>query len=131
MDKTEEDYRTHYRYHYHHRSGLGALLLIFLGVIFLLNNFGILSWDIWNIVWRFWPLLLILAGLQLVMGRSRSSQIIILLVGLLFIAAVILYALASQDVSISNWLFNHLPWLPPIHSSQDLFQSYDSRPYDY
>lgn len=40
------------------------LLLIVVGVIFLLNNTGLLSGDAWALVARFWPLFFIFAGLD-------------------------------------------------------------------
>jgi hypothetical protein len=48
-----------------------ALLLIFFGVILLLNNFGYLPWDIWGTIWRLWPALLVLIGINLIFGRTR------------------------------------------------------------
>jgi hypothetical protein len=48
-----------------------ALLLIFCGVILLLNNFGYLPWGIWGTIWRLWPALLVLVGINLIFGRSR------------------------------------------------------------
>ncbi len=55
----------------HDRSGgvVGPLILIALGVVFLLNNLGIVSWSVWGILLRLWPVLLIAAGLDLILGR--------------------------------------------------------------
>ncbi len=51
-------------------SLFGPLLLIAVGVVFLLNNMGILPWDIWLRLLRLWPLLIIGAGLDLLIGRK-------------------------------------------------------------
>lgn len=52
------------------RGGLvGPVILIGLGVIFLLNNLGLLSWSIWGTLLRLWPILLVAAGLDLILGR--------------------------------------------------------------
>lgn len=52
------------------RGGLiGPLILIGLGVVFLLNNLGIVSWSVWGMLLRLWPVLLIAAGLDLILGR--------------------------------------------------------------
>lgn len=53
-------------------SLVGPVILVGLGVIFLLNNLGVISWDIWNVLWRFWPVLLIVAGLDLLFGRRST-----------------------------------------------------------
>ncbi|MFQ6071175.1 MAG: toast rack family protein [Methanosarcinales archaeon] len=50
---------------------IGALILIGIGLIFLLNNFGYLSWDIWNYLWKLWPLILIAIGLSLLFKNSK------------------------------------------------------------
>jgi hypothetical protein len=68
-------------------SLIGPLVLIGLGIVFLLNNLGVVDWDIWQIVFRLWPILLIAAGLDLVIGRrSAVGTIVVLLVilGLVF-----------------------------------------------
>src|SRR5687768_17804000 len=41
----------------HHVPVLGPLLLILAGSVFLLNNLGLLSWNVWGEVWRLWPLI--------------------------------------------------------------------------
>jgi hypothetical protein len=52
------------------RGGIvGPLILISLGVIFLLNNLGVLDWSVWEILLRLWPAILIAAGLDLILGR--------------------------------------------------------------
>ena len=56
------------------RGGLiGPLILIGLGVVFLLNNLGILDWSIWEILLRLWPVLLVAAGLDLILGCPRQA----------------------------------------------------------
>ena len=50
-------------------SVVGPIILIGLGVIFLLNNLGLLSWSIWGTLLRLWPILLVAAGLDLILGR--------------------------------------------------------------
>jgi hypothetical protein len=50
-------------------SIFGPVLLIAVGVILLLNSLGILEWGIWWSLLRLWPILLIAAGLDLLLGR--------------------------------------------------------------
>ncbi len=50
-------------------AALGVVLVI-LGVIFLLANLGALWWFRWG---TFWPVLFILAGLAIIIGRFRRS----------------------------------------------------------
>ncbi len=50
-------------------SILGPVLLIGAGTLLLLNILGILEWDIWWNLLRLWPIFLIAAGLDLLIGR--------------------------------------------------------------
>lgn len=47
----------------------GSVLLIGLGLILLLRNIGLLDWNVWEIIFRLWPILLIVAGLDMLVGR--------------------------------------------------------------
>ena len=53
------------------RTPIGALILIGIGVLFLLNEFDFLHFD-W-ILQRFWPLILIAVGVRLLIVRRRRS----------------------------------------------------------
>ena len=69
-------------------SPLGAVLLILVGVILLLNVFGVLDWNIWWSILRLWPVLLIAAGLELLLGRWWWGALLstILVVGFVIVA---------------------------------------------
>jgi len=50
-------------------SLVGPVILIGLGVIWLLNNMGLLAWSVWETIFRLWPILLIAAGLEIILNR--------------------------------------------------------------
>lgn len=52
------------------------LLLIGLGLVFLLQNLGVLRWDIWGALARLWPLLLVAFGLELLLGRRVGGLVL-------------------------------------------------------
>lgn len=52
------------------RVPVGAVILIGLGVLFLLDEVGALHFD-W--IWRWWPLVLILLGVRILMQRQRRG----------------------------------------------------------
>jgi hypothetical protein len=52
------------------RTPIGAFVLIGLGVLFLLDEMGALHFD-W--IWRFWPLILIVLGIRILMQRQRRD----------------------------------------------------------
>lgn len=63
----------------------GPVILIAIGLIFLLTNFGWLGGNIWGQIWRLWPLFLIGIGLNIVLARrspGASSTIWLVVIGL-------------------------------------------------
>ncbi len=60
-------------------------LLILLGVAFLLANLGLLPEGWWRGLWRLWPLLLVLIGLEVLFGRrwwgAMASVVTVLVLG--------------------------------------------------
>lgn len=74
-----------------HRGGLiWPVILIGAGVIFLLNNLGMLGWGVWAALLRLWPVLLIALGLEILIGRRSlwGSLVVILLLGAAFTWAI-------------------------------------------
>jgi Flp pilus assembly secretin CpaC len=67
---------------------VAPVILIVLGGIFLLNNFGILPWGVWTSVWKFWPVLLILIGLEFMLGHSLSFKTLLILLVLVFLIPI-------------------------------------------
>jgi hypothetical protein len=66
-------------------SILGPLLLVGVGVILLLNNLGMASISIWEVLLRLWPILLVGAGLDILIGRRSligSILVTILVIGM-------------------------------------------------
>lgn len=53
---------------------VGPFLLLSTGIILLFNNLGMLPWEIWGTLWRYWPVILILFGIQ-VLSRQAGSFI--------------------------------------------------------
>jgi hypothetical protein len=78
-------------------SLFGPVLLIGLGILFLFSNLGVLDLDFWSILFRFWPVLLIAVGLDILLGRRSGVGA---LLALLLLALVILGGLAG---SVGAW----------------------------
>jgi len=84
------------------------VILIGLGVIWLLNNLGMLEWSVWEVIFRLWPVLLVAVGLDLLLGRRSIWGSLLALVLTLAILAGVLWlfmvgmgtggAFASEDV---------------------------------
>ena len=70
-----------------------ALLLIAAGVTLLLQNLGIVRWELWLEIWRFWPVLVIAIGVGLIFGRRLrwlSAGIVVALIAGAIIGAALL-----------------------------------------
>lgn len=87
---------------------VGILLLIF-GITFLLDNFRIVPWAFLNYLWRFWPVAVILWGLELISGKTIFGKLLIALI----IIAGLFYFLPSRFTFFNNrfsdWFTDNLP----------------------
>jgi hypothetical protein len=82
----------------YNRPGLvGPVLLIGLGILFLLENLGMLAWNIWEVAFRLWPLLLVAWGLELMVGRRSAWGAAVALILMLVILVGGVYMLADSD----------------------------------
>jgi hypothetical protein len=71
-------------------SLIGPVILIGLGVVFLLNNMGVLAWSVWDVIFRLWPILLIAAGLEIILNRLSAwgSLLAVVLTVVIFAGAL-------------------------------------------
>jgi hypothetical protein len=98
--KVEEGEVYTYDWHRKHHGGgiIGGLFLVFLGIVFLLNNLGLVPGSVWNELWKFWPVLVILIGIRILAGRNVISRIIITILTLFVFAGVLAYILYYYGV---------------------------------
>lgn len=64
-----------------------GLILIFIGTVFLLSNFGVIEFY-WGSVWRFWPIIFILSGANMLFSRLNNSTGTILSVSITLLALI-------------------------------------------
>lgn len=67
-----------------------GIVLLFLGGILLLQNFNVIDFE-WSVIWRFWPVILILIGTNMLFSNARGAaggavSVLITIVVLGFIA---------------------------------------------
>jgi len=58
--------------HRRHDPLVWGLILIAVGVVFLLQN--VLNIEVWDYAWKFWPLILILWGLQKLLDGLQKPK---------------------------------------------------------
>lgn len=67
-------------------------LLIAVGAVLLLNNLGVVPFSIWSTLAQLWPVILVLVGIELLLGRRRPGLgALIAGVGLLLIIGLALW----------------------------------------
>jgi len=85
----------------HRGSIVGPVILIGLGIVLLLINQGVLSWSVWEVIFLLWPVLLVAAGLDIIIGR-RSALGSLLALALTLALLVWLLWLYGADTGIGE-----------------------------
>ena len=96
---------------------LGALILIILGVILFLNNFGIVSWNIWYFVFQFWPAIFIFIGLDMISSGSYLLKAITSIIGIIIFSFILIYSLYTVDPEFKNYIDKNFPSFQKIYYS--------------
>ena len=77
---------------------LWGIFLLFLGVVFLLQTLNVLPWGLWETLWRFWPVLIIIVGLGILLRGYNFWLVSALILALLLASlglAIWQYGLSS------------------------------------
>ncbi len=82
-----------------------AAFLILVGIMFLLNTTGTIGWGIWLYIARFWPILIVLIGIRLILGNSLVARIL----GMLF---TIVLTIGAFGVAYMQFTEKGFPFLP-------------------
>lgn len=68
-----------------------GVILIALGILFLIEQTGILGFSIpvWDILWTFWPLILIFFGAKLLVQGNHTGGLVVLVLGAVFFSTTL------------------------------------------
>jgi hypothetical protein len=99
-----EDY-TQYEKNNRPGSVVWGIFVLFAGVILLLNTLHLVPWNFWDTIWKFWPLLFILAGIHIIFGKNSASRLIMAILTILLFTYVVIYGL----VQIGSPLIRYFP----------------------
>lgn len=78
-------------------------ILVFVGFVLLLENFGIITFY-WRNVWSLWPVFLIIAGANILFNRKGSETGQRICLGILGVVLVIIFFKGQQPPSGSGWV---------------------------
>ncbi|MDD5126906.1 MAG: toast rack family protein [Dehalococcoidales bacterium] len=81
-----------------HTIPVWGVFLLFLGIVLLLQNLKILSWGLWSVLWRFWPIVIITVGLGILL-RHRNPWLVSGIILLIFLACL----------GIAQWQYSTSP----------------------
>lgn len=70
---------------------VGGIILLFFGVLLLLQTTGYLPWRLWDTLWRFWPVLIIIAGINLLFRNLNPWLLSLIIAAILTGCAVFAY----------------------------------------
>jgi hypothetical protein len=89
------------------RSGgfpIFAVILIALGIVLLLQTTGVLPWEFWSGIWRFWPVVIIAIGINLIFGRRLPwlAGLLIAIVLVIALGVALFLVPVSSAVAVSS-----------------------------
>ncbi|MBA7688510.1 hypothetical protein ES703_96993 [subsurface metagenome] len=72
-----------------------GIFLLFLGVVFLLQTLDILRWGLWGTLWRFWPVLIIVIGLGILLRHYNA-----------WLVSLLVLAILGACLGVAIWQYN-------------------------
>lgn len=82
-----------------------GVLLLFIGGVLLLDNFDVINFY-WRNVWDFWPIFLIILGVNILFNRNNSQTGNIISLGILVIALSVLFVKGQEEPKNRFWWNN-------------------------
>ncbi|WP_443946069.1 LiaF transmembrane domain-containing protein [Pedobacter sp. AW1-32] len=79
-----------------------GIILLFIGGVLLLENFGIIDFY-WRNVWSFWPIFLIIAGINILFNRNNSQTGSMIAIGVLVVSLAFLFVKGQQEPERGWW----------------------------
>ena len=75
---------------------VGPLLLITMGFILLFNKMGLIHWGSWGSLWHYWPVILILWGIEILARHTESDVVYFMAVFICILVIIGTVMLASN-----------------------------------
>jgi hypothetical protein len=85
---------------------LWGIILLFVGAVLLLENFNVIEFY-WRNVWGFWPVFLIIAGINILFNRNNSQLGNIISIVVVVITLSFLFYRGQQPPANQGWFGNN------------------------
>lgn len=90
---------------YHKSSNISrlfwGLLLVLIGVLIILNNFGVVNVN-WDNLWRLWPMIIIIAGLSMLSLKGWLWRVVTTLAIIGSMAVIVWAAVFQQNTTLGS-----------------------------
>lgn len=96
-----------------------AVFFITMGIVLLLNTTGTLTWGVWGVLWRFWPIFLVMAGISILFRKARYLAVLNGIVALVLYTLAILVSISAVQPELLQRA--NMPAPRFIHSLADRF----------
>jgi len=80
-----------------------GIVLVFIGIILLLENFNIIEFY-WRNVWSFWPVVLIISGVNILFNKNKSQVGNMICLGVLVIMLGFVFYKGQQPPASKHWI---------------------------
>ena len=80
-----------------------GILFLFVGGVLLLDNFDVITFY-WRNVWQFWPIILIILGVNVLLGKKESNIGGIISIGILVVTLGYLFYRGQQPLERNSWV---------------------------
>ena len=75
-----------------HGAPVWGIFIFFAGTVFFLQTVDVFPWGIWKILWRLWPVIIIIAGLNILLQRHNK-----------WLVSLLILAIFSACLGIAIW----------------------------
>ncbi|MCX2480918.1 DUF5668 domain-containing protein [Pedobacter sp. MC2016-15] len=80
-----------------------GIILLFVGIVLLLENFNVIEFY-WRNVWSFWPVFLIISGVNILFNRNKSQVGNMICLGVLVVMLGVVFYKGQQPPSNKFWI---------------------------
>lgn len=97
-----------------------GFIFIFVGGVFLLNSLNVLtvSWSFFGNLFRFWPIILVLIGLNILIGKSSLGRYIGTIISVIIVGLVLIFTLFFSTPQLTNFFNDKIPWWSNVNIFQ-------------
>lgn len=89
----------HIRKHHHHEAPVFGVMCLLAGIMLFLNVIGQVPWSVWSTIWKFWPVILIFIGIQMLSG------LILFLLALFVFGIIAIYSMQQVGAPfVAYWV---------------------------